>query len=371
MRRLAFFLRVVGKSWLRNAITGIAFAAFAAGTWANPDTPSIIFLIDNSGSMRNTNDPTGTRFTVTRALLDSIYENQPQAEVGLVVFREHLFFDTTTTEYYTQYFRAFDTVIDGEPDQAYLPLMTLNQTYGGKLGISIIKDILQTDSTGKDLAYQPLYRYARPNNGGGETNINGAFLAIQQAFLSAKNPPAQQFVIFFSDGEPAGTSQAGLAADWFSSGENMPTTFTVYFTSSGIAPQSLQIMTQNIRANGYSTTNAQSGLWALQTNFVALMNLLMENIMPAILDPGSGTIPRTHKSAFRRAHVAGIRLQVPYEFSRIVVMNSRGSVLQISQSNRGDHGGIDLREFGLTPGVYIARIVGHSGTAEMVPVLVP
>jgi hypothetical protein len=51
--------------------------------------PSIMFVIDNSGSMKGTtgNDPTGSRFTVTRALLDTIAKRQPQAEVCIIVFR--------------------------------------------------------------------------------------------------------------------------------------------------------------------------------------------------------------------------------------------------------------------------------------------
>jgi hypothetical protein len=274
----------------------------------NTNIPSIVFVIDNSGSMRNTNDRTGTRFTVTKALLDTIYKAQPQAEVSLVAFREHLFFDVKTTDYFTKYFRTFTTTIDNEPDQAYLPLIKLNQTYDGKLGIDIIKDILQTDSTGSDLVYQPLYRYARPNDGGGETNINGAFLAAQQALVAAKNPPMQQFVIFLSDGEPAGTTQAGLPPDWFTRGENMPTTFTVYFTSSGTAPQSLQNMNQNIRNNGYSATNPQSTLWTIQTNFNDLMRLFMQHIMTTILVPGSPT----------RLVVNGTRVSTTYIDSNFV-----------------------------------------------------
>jgi hypothetical protein len=107
-------------------ISSLVHACKASQTLHIPGTggtSSILFVIDNTGSMRgnNGNDPTGARFTVVRDLLDTIMAKQPDAEVGLIVFREHLFFDTTTTQYYTQYFKAFHPVMDSEPDQAYLP----------------------------------------------------------------------------------------------------------------------------------------------------------------------------------------------------------------------------------------------------------
>jgi hypothetical protein len=141
-------------------------------------TSSILFIIDNTGSMKgaNGNDPTGARFTVGKDLLDTIFAKEPDAEVSLVVFREHLFFDTTTTQYYTQYFKALHPVLDSEPRQAYLPFMGLSQMYNGKKGIDIIKDILTTDATGGDLVYQPTW--TEPTTG--ETNINGAFIGANR-----------------------------------------------------------------------------------------------------------------------------------------------------------------------------------------------
>jgi hypothetical protein len=253
---------------------------------------SIMFVIDNSGSMKGPtgSDPNGSRFTVTRALLDTILKNQPHAEVGLIVFREHLFFDTTTSQYYTKYFSPLSPVLDSEPDQAYLPFLGLNQAYGGKAGIDIIKDILVTDSTGGDLAYQPNYRNIRPLVGAGETNINGAFEAVKQAFAKSKNPKSRQFVIFLSDGTPAGTAQAGLAPTYFEGGVNIPTTYTVFFTANGAAPPSLTTMTNNIKANGYSATNPKSNLWTIQTSHNALMALIMTNVMGTILSGAPSTM---------------------------------------------------------------------------------
>jgi hypothetical protein len=174
-------------------------------------------------------------------------------------------------------------VLDGEPDQAYLPFMGLSQTYGGKTGIAIIKDILATDTSGGDLVYQPDYRNIRPLTGTGETNINGAFEAAKQAFAHARYPRSRQFVLFLSDGVPAGTAQAGLPSNYYEGGVNIPTTFTVYFTASATAPASLTTMTNNIRNNNYSATNPKSNLWAIATSHDALLSLIMNNVMGTIL----------------------------------------------------------------------------------------
>ncbi|HUI90704.1 MAG TPA: VWA domain-containing protein [Chitinivibrionales bacterium] len=258
-------------------------------------TSSILFVIDNTGSMKGNggNDPGGARFSVTKALLDTIMAKEPNAEVGLVVFREHLFFDTTTTEYYTQFFKALHPVLDNEPRQAYLPFLVLNQTYqtsaGPKMGIDIIKDILTTNSAGDDLVYQPSW----PNPTGGETNINGAIIAAKQEFLSAKNPAANQYTILMTDGEPTGRWQAGYDSLWFSTPTGvagLPTTFTVFFNKQGQAPACLTTMTNNVKINGYSSSNPESNIWALSgVNYSTLMSLLMTNVIQNILVGGNPT----------------------------------------------------------------------------------
>jgi hypothetical protein len=261
--------------------------------------PSIMFVIDHSGSMTGTggdgksNDPTGSRFTVVNSFLDSIYKKQPNAEVGVTVFNEHLFFDKSTSAYFSTYLNTLPTTYDGEPNQAYLKMLKLNQTYGTKKGIDVIKDVLATkDSTYNGnkfvtLVNQPSFKFAV------STNINVGFIAAKDAMKSAVNPAERQFVIFFSDGEPQGTNQAGLPINDFQKGTGMPTTFTVYFTPNNNAPTSIQTMTQNIRNNGYSSTNPKSNLWAIQTNHDALLNLLMDNVIKTILisgDPNSMVI---------------------------------------------------------------------------------
>ena len=258
---------------------------------------SILFVIDNSGSMKTNpgTDRTGARFTVTKDLLDSIIKVQPQAEVGLIVFRENLYFDTNTTEFYTKYFKTLPTLLDSQPSQAYLPFLGLSQSYGGLTGKDIIDSILVTQTVGTgnqaytDLLYTPAY--TRHNNGG-ETNINGAFIGAQAAFANAKNPKDQQYIIFLSDGAPAGTTQAGHPNDYFSTPAgvaNVPTTFTVFFTTNNQAPPVLTTMTDNIKINGYSASNPKSALWNLQTSYSALMSLLMQNVISTILLSGNPT----------------------------------------------------------------------------------
>ena len=258
---------------------------------------SILFMIDNTGSMKGSggNDPTGARFKVTKDLLDTIKKDMPDAEVGLLVFREHLFFDTSTSQYYTKYFKALSPVLDGEPYQAYLPFMKLGQTYDGKLGIDIMKDILTTDNTGGDLVYQPLYRNLRPlptGGGGGETNINGAFIGAKQAFSSAANTKDQQYIIFLGDGEPAGSTQAGLDPNYFTTPAgvaNVPTTFTVFFNAAGTRPPTLVTMTNNIQVNGYSASNPKSNLWTITASYNSLMSILMQNVISTIMLSGNPT----------------------------------------------------------------------------------
>ncbi|MDD5673446.1 MAG: FlgD immunoglobulin-like domain containing protein [Chitinivibrionales bacterium] len=277
--------------------------------------PSIVFVIDNSGSMTSTSDPGGSRFTVTRALLDTIYKVQPLAEVALVVFQEHLYFDPRTSQYFSKYFVPLSSTVnnDGQPNQAYMRFLTLNATYDGKKGIDVIKDVLAThdstqsrNTTFTDLIYKPQFTM-QPN-----TNINVAFEAAREAFANAKNPAGQQFVVFLSDGEPRGNSQMGLDSLAFVAGTNVPTTFTVFFTANNQAPSSLTMMIQSIRQNGYSATNPESALWNIQTSYDALLGLFMQNIMKYILVPGSPV----------KMTVNGTRTSTTYLDSSFVFPNS-------------------------------------------------
>ena len=128
------------------------------------------------------------------------------------------------------------------------------------------------------------------------TDINLGFYAAKQAFKTAKYLPDRQFVIFSSDGEPNGTAIG--EADDFTLGKDMPTTFTVFFNANSTAPASITTMTDNIKANGYSETNKNSGSWAIQANHDALLKLLMTEAMKSILIPGTPSRMATQRYHF-------------------------------------------------------------------------
>jgi hypothetical protein len=252
------------------------------------DTNSFFFIIDNSGSMTgsNGNDPTAARFTVPRALLDTIYKKQPNAQVGIAVFQGSLMFDPTTTATfpYSSYFRRMSQTYDSLPDQAYLQLITLNQLYNGVEGIKIVDSVLSTRGTGSNvnLRYQPNFTVA-PN-----TNINIAFLAAREAFATATAPAKNQYIIFLSDGEAnRGWNDPGVDSIWYfrDSTRNVPTTFTVYFNAAGTIPPSIDTMTKNIKANRYSTSNPSSAYFTISASYSSLMNVLMTNVINRISIP--------------------------------------------------------------------------------------
>jgi hypothetical protein len=243
-------------------------------------TPSILFVIDNSPSMVMTNDTTGTRFNVTRDLIDSIAAKWPQAEVGLVIFQAGLEFNTGTsaTHYYTKYFKRMSKVYMENYTQAYLPFLSLNGDYNGKTGKTILYDALKTDIGNNSHLDYPTPYY----NQYGGTNINLGFLAAREAFANAKSPKDQQYLIFLSDGEPT-TFLPGYDSLYFrDSTQGVPTTFTVFFPA-GPVPASLQKMTDNIKINNYSATNPQSGITSINASYQNLMTALMKNVISQIV----------------------------------------------------------------------------------------
>ncbi|HEX2959697.1 MAG TPA: Calx-beta domain-containing protein [Chitinispirillaceae bacterium] len=254
--------------------------------------PSIMFIIDHSNSMMGSNglDKDGSRFLVTQALIDTLNKQLPQAEVGLVIFYDKLFFNADDDSLFQKMPDTYTTPQD-LTNQAYIPLMQLNKKQkNGMTGIEYLKYILQTkkivSSVGRgdtvwstDLAYQPT-GYER----GGGTHINVAFDAALDAMKMASYTKENQYIIFFSDGE-ANRSTGTVPTDQYSEGTGVPTTFTVYFTSNrnGNAPQILQTMTSNIKTNNYSAANPASQLWTIQTNYSTLMDLVMENIFNPLI----------------------------------------------------------------------------------------
>ena len=251
---------------------------------------SFFFIIDNSGSMSGDggSDPTGARFNVTQALLDTIYKKQPNAQVGLAVFQEYLYLDTSTSSrfWFSRYFKTMSRVYDTLPRQAYMPLLTLNQVYDGRRGIDILDSALATTGSGSNQAL----KYSPNFSTQGRTNINIGFLAAREAFANALTGKNNQYIVFLSDGEAnRGAQDPGPDGIYYfrDSTRNVPTTFTVFFnsgTSTGV-PGSIDTMTRNIRSNGYSASNPSSADFAITASYSSLSDVLMSNVISRINIP--------------------------------------------------------------------------------------
>jgi hypothetical protein len=252
----------------------------SSGNDTHVDTPSIFFIIDNSASMGGTRgtDQNGNRFTVTAALLDTLQKNYPAVEVGLAIFGSTLFADTADTFYLVS--------CPGQSG-AYVPLVQLSKIYttktGAKTGYTILKEILATNNG--NLIYQPSNSALNQTS----TNITAGFDAAKDAFKTSINAAnhERQFAIFLSDGEANRPDSTTNRAETFRfvKGINIPTTFTVFFSTSTppTVPRRLDTMTTNIRNNGWSTNNPKSAYWGYQnTTQTALMDFLMTNVLTVI-----------------------------------------------------------------------------------------
>lgn len=245
-------------------------------------TPSVFFIIDNSTSMSGsmgigTNfgmDVWGNRFKVTRDLIDTLKIRFPGVEVGIATFRTHLFFDPTDSDYFVK--------CPQQNTGAYLPLFKINSKFppNNKFGWDILQNFLEIDTINNqyvELKYIPTN--LMDNSSG--TNINSGFDAAKHAFLKSNYPKECHYIIFLSDGEANQPMMGNPNA--YVAGTNVPTTFTVYFANNGVAPQSIQDMTKNIKENGYSTSNKGSDLWAFEnTDYEVLLKFLMDNVISVI-----------------------------------------------------------------------------------------
>jgi len=268
------------------------------------DTPAIMFIIDHSTSMIGSAlecqggggcDPTGNRFRVTRALIDSIANVSPNAEVGIVVFSNGLVLDSDRDANLVR-FADVDASDSFGVRQAYMPLKPLNApaVAGGTNPF-----YTGANPTILDL-YRSMFTQTRNSNWGisggpaeiGGTNISLAFAAALKAIESTTIAKENQFIVFICDGEASlriGScpTTGDTAHSWcnrltdFEAGTNTPTTFTI-FLHPGQNPQipaSLATMTNNIRTNGYSINNTNSAAHAISSSYQPILDLLMENII--------------------------------------------------------------------------------------------
>lgn len=255
---------------------------------------SIVFIIDNSGSMSKdgkpadeSNDPDEARFKVVQTLIDTLRAVNPKTEVGLVLFTRRLAFDHRDNTY-------FKTAFPGDTSQhdSYVPLTALDHVFpDGVTGADTLKRLLQFTGEG-NLIHHTRRPGSRPNDEYGPTStrdgtdITLGFEAAKVAMATAKAPEASRYFIFLSDGEPASVDAPRESRrNDFVKGENVPTTFTVFFDNDDTptAPTNIVRMTENIRANGYSTSNSKSDVWAINLPASQLMSLLQEKVIPTVV----------------------------------------------------------------------------------------
>ncbi len=267
--------------------------------------PSIFFVIDHSGSMfwsstssgmngKNPVDSAGNRFVVTQKLLDTINTTYPEAEVGISLFAGSLYFHVGDDG---EVITDLDDGNNGDYfEGGYLKLLTLNKTYnsilyGSKTGYQLISDYLktrtsntaETDDAGHEyvtIDYAPT-NTALPSQG---TNITAGFESAKDAFKYTTNDVNNQYVIFFSDGEANRPSTPLSEQNKFMEGDNVPTTFTIYFTEDGEVPTSIETMTENIKKNNYSDNNENSKNWPYDNtqNADSLTQFLFDSVFSLI-----------------------------------------------------------------------------------------
>ncbi len=245
---------------------------------------SIMFVIDNSGSM-GTTDSTGQRFIVTQKLLDTLQKMLPGVTVGLSVFGSDLWFAPTDSPYFHSCQSYSTTAAPGTMHAGgYVPLLKLDSVYanyGGKTGLEILKNTLLTDTVGGvvDLLYQP----PASLNISTSTNITAGFDGARDAMKASTFAKQNQFVIFFSDGGANEPANDAIEKDRFKYGDSIPTTFTVFFDTAGgtaYVPDSIKTMTTNIQNNLYSIENPLSSATPITSD--TLMSFMLNTIIKTI-----------------------------------------------------------------------------------------
>ncbi|MBN1982518.1 MAG: hypothetical protein JW795_13375 [Chitinivibrionales bacterium] len=281
-------------------------------TSVNMGGAAVFLIIDNSSSMYSQgNDQWGIRFSVTKAIIDSIYRINPNCEVGVTVFNAYNSFCQTDdnnifTHMLTQLQEETDAKLQNlDTRGSFIKLLKLNQTYqsakaGSKTGYEILKYYMQTDTitpkvgTTKyvGLKYVPSDPVLSDPSHSSGTNISAGFQAAKYAMKKSIYPPDKQFIIFFSDGDA--NMPAGYKDLWFLfvDGKAVPATFSFYLTPGDTIPQSIVKMTENIKNNNFSASNKFTTLWSIKSNQDAMMDLMKKQLFPLIF---STVISKTPK----------------------------------------------------------------------------
>jgi hypothetical protein len=263
--------------------------------------PSIVFIIDNSGSMSMGNyddaqetDPEEARFSVVSTLLDDINKSNPGTEVGMVFFSRRLQLDHRDNP-------VFQTAFPGDTSQhdSYMPLTALNKKYAnGRTGLDTLRSLLMHDTDG-NMTYATKRLASRGTNDnsiltdpiapGREnirrgTDITLGFEAAKLAIKTSTSPVDNQFFIFLSDGD-AGSVDSGRTnlINNYQQGTGVPTTFTVFFSRNNTVPAGIRTMTTNIQTNKYSNSNPLSANYSVGVPATQLQTLLQNNVLNRIL----------------------------------------------------------------------------------------
>lgn len=259
------------------------------------DTISLFFIIDHSGSMSYM-DSTATRYDVVEKLIDTLAARSPESEVGITVFSNQLLHDYRDDSYFVQLDPS------SEWHDSYIPLTRLDTTVGSMSAVEKLKWSIALSPTpndtdiggnrrllnanygvtgrhsGHDIAGNPVTGYNTT------TDISLAFEAARKAFETARYPADRRYVIFLSDGvhQYVDVERRPNQLD-YQGGEGVPTTFTAFFINeTQPIPDQINTMTDNIAANGYSSTNTQSEVWKVSGREGELIDRLLNKF------PGMG-----------------------------------------------------------------------------------
>jgi hypothetical protein len=252
-------------------------------SYEHVDTVSVFFIIDHSGSM-SIMDSNSTRYTVVEQIIDSLYARSPASEVGMAVFSNKLLHNYAQDSFFEQLYSSWH--------DSYIPLTRLDTQVGGVDAVDKLKWAIDLSPTDRDIGgnqqllnadYSSTGRHdsrlpSQPETGyNGTTDISFAFEAAKDAFQSASNPPDRQYIIFLSDGvaQNVDVERMDSISNWVG-GQGVPTTFTAFFINQREPiPDSILAMTENIRTNGYSSSNAYSAVWKTQGTVASLFDSLL------------------------------------------------------------------------------------------------